>query len=52
MLVHQDMVTREKTWETFRDSPDWKTLSSNPAYANTVSAVTAFFLRPTAYSQI
>jgi len=52
MTVHQDMAAREKTWEVFRNSPDWKALSSNPAYANTVSATTVVFLRPTAYSQL
>jgi hypothetical protein len=52
MTVHQDMVAREKTWEVFRNSPDWKALSSNPAYANTVSATTVVFLRPAAYSQL
>jgi hypothetical protein len=52
MTVHQDMAAREKTWEEFRNSPDWKALSSNPVYANTVSATTVIFLRPAAYSQI
>ncbi len=52
MTVHQDMVAREKTWEAFRNSPDWKALSSNPVYANTVSATTVVFLRPAAYSQL
>jgi hypothetical protein len=52
MTVHQDMVARERTWEGFRNSPDWKALSSNPVYANTVSATTVIFLRPAAYSQI
>jgi hypothetical protein len=52
MTVHQDMAAREKTWEAFRNSPDWKALSSNPVYANVVSATTVVFLRPTAYSQL
>ena len=52
MTVHQDMAAREKTWEAFRNSADWKALSSNPVYANTVSATTVMFLRPAAYSQI
>ena len=52
LTVHQDMAAREKTWEAFRNSPDWKALSSNPAYANTVSATTVIFLRPAAFSQI
>lgn len=52
MTVHQDMAAREQTWEAFRNAPDWKKLSADPAYANTVSAMTVSFLRPTAYSQI
>ena len=52
MTVHQDMAAREKAWDDFRNSPDWKALSSNPIYANTVSATTVVFLRPAAYSQI
>lgn len=52
MLVHQDMAARDKSWGAFGASPDWKALSSNPVYANTVSAITVIFLRPTAYSQI
>ena len=52
MTVHQDMAAREKAWDDFRNSPDWKQLSANPAFANTVSATTVTFLRPTAYSQI
>jgi hypothetical protein len=52
MTVHQDMAAREKVWEEFRNSPDWKKLSADPAFANTVSATTVTFLRPTDYSQI
>jgi hypothetical protein len=52
MTVHTDMVAREKAWEAFGNSPDWKTLRADPAFANTVSATTVTFLRPTAYSQI
>jgi hypothetical protein len=52
MTVHQDMAAREKVWEDFRNSADWKKLSAEPAFANTVSATTVIFLRPTAYSQI
>jgi hypothetical protein len=52
LTVHADMAAREATWETFRNSPDWKKLSGDPQFANTVSATTVVFLRPTAYSQI
>jgi hypothetical protein len=52
MTVHQDMAAREKVWDDFRNSADWKKLSSDPAFANAVSATTVMFLRPAAYSQI
>jgi hypothetical protein len=52
MVVHQDMAAREKAWQAFGSSAEWKALGANPAYANTVSATTVAFLRPTAYSQI
>ena len=52
LTVHEDMAAREKVWEAFRNDEGWKKLSTNPAFANTVSATTVVFLRPTAYSQI
>jgi hypothetical protein len=52
MIVHQDMAAREKAWGVFGSEPEWKKLSSDPAYANTVSATTVAFLRPAAYSQV
>ena len=52
MLVHQDMAAREKIWEVFRNDPGWKKLSADPAFADTVSAITIVFLRPAAYSQV
>jgi hypothetical protein len=52
MTVHADMAAREKAWDTFRNDEGWKKLSADPNFANTVSATTVTFLRPTAYSQI
>jgi hypothetical protein len=52
MTVHQDMAAREQAWSAFGSDPGWKKLGSGPAYANTVSAATIAFLRPTDYSQI
>ncbi len=52
MVVHQDMVAREKAWEAFGNDDGWKKLSGDPAFANTVSATTVVFLRPREYSQI
>jgi hypothetical protein len=52
MTVHRDMAAREAVWETFRNDDGWKKLSADPAFADTVSAITIAFLRPTAYSQV
>ncbi len=52
LTVHDDMASRDKTWDVFRDDPGWKKLSADPAFANTVSAITVVFLRPAPFSQI
>jgi hypothetical protein len=52
MTVHADMAAREKVWADFRVSEGWKKLSGDPAFANTVSAITVVFLQPERYSQI
>jgi NIPSNAP len=54
MLVHENMAGREKAWDAFRTSPDWKTLAATPGFsdAEIVTNITTVFLRPAAYSQI
>jgi hypothetical protein len=54
MLVHENMAAREKSWDNFRNDPDWKKLAATPGYtdAEIVSNITTVFLRPSAYSQI
>jgi hypothetical protein len=52
LTVHDDMASRDKTWSLFRDDPGWKKLSADPAFANTVSAITVLFLSPAPFSQI
>jgi hypothetical protein len=52
MLAFKDMVDRDQRWQVFRDSPDWKKLSADPAYKDTVSNITDLILKPTDYSQI
>ena len=54
MLVHDNMAAREKSWDTFRNAPEWKKLSATPGYtdAEIVSNITTVLLRPAAYSQI
>ncbi|WP_437397378.1 NIPSNAP family protein [Flagellimonas lutimaris] len=50
MTTHADMATREKNWEAFVDSPEWKELSALPKYENNVSHADIWFLYPTEYS--
>ncbi|MCU0913433.1 MAG: NIPSNAP family protein [Planctomycetes bacterium] len=52
MLVFKDLADRDRRWQTFRDDPDWKKLSADPAYKDTVSNITDIILKPTDYSQI
>jgi hypothetical protein len=52
LTVHADMAARERVWDDFRNSADWKRLSGEPAYTNIVSATTVAFLKPAACSQI
>jgi hypothetical protein len=52
MLAFRDMADRDQKWQVFRDDPDWKKLSADPTYKDTVSNITDLILRPTAYSQI
>ncbi len=52
MLAFEDMADRDKRWQVFRDHPDWRTLSQDPQYRDTVSNITDIILRPTSYSQV
>ena len=54
MLVHENMAGREKSWDAFRNDPEWKKLAATPSYsdAEIVSNITTVFLRPAGYSQI
>ena len=52
MLVFDDLAHRDAKWKVFGGSAEWKKLSSNPEYKDTVSNITDIILRPTPYSQI
>ena len=54
MLVHEHIAGREKSWNNFRNDPEWKKVSATPGYsdAEIVSNITTVFLRPAAYSQV
>ena len=52
MLAFDDLRARDAAWSAFGQDPDWKKLSADPYYADTVSTISDVILRPTAYSQI
>ena len=52
LLVFENMAAREEAWAKFIAHPDWKALSADPYYAETVSAISSYVLRPTPYSQV
>ena len=52
MLVFDDMADRDKNWKVFADSPEWKELSSDPQYKDTVSNISDIILSPASCSQI
>ncbi|GLU42754.1 hypothetical protein Musp01_03780 [Muricauda sp. NBRC 101325] len=50
MTTHADMATRDKNWEAFVDSPEWKALTAMPKYENNVNHADIWFMYPTDYS--
>jgi len=52
MIAFDDMAAHDANWKVFMDDPEWKKLSKDPKYEDTVSKIIRTFLKPTAYSQI
>lgn len=52
MLQFDDLQSLEAAWGRFRADPDWKRLSKDDQYADTVSRITSLILRPLPASQI
>jgi hypothetical protein len=52
MLGFDDPAALDKAWKAFRDDPDWKRLSKDDQYKDTVSTITNLILRPAAGSQV
>jgi hypothetical protein len=52
MLAFRDIETMRSSWRTFGEHPDWKKLSADPQYKDTVSNITDYILRPLPFSQI
>ncbi len=52
MLSFADMDAHKKGWDAFRADAEWKKLSKDPEYKDTVSQITNLVLRPVAGSQV
>jgi hypothetical protein len=54
MLSFPGLTELDAHWDTFRNSPDWKKLSTDPRYAfeGIVSNITNLILSPLPSSQI
>jgi NIPSNAP len=52
MLQFDDMEAMDTAWGAFRNHPDWKSLSKEEQYKDTVSRITNLVLRPLPASQI
>ncbi len=50
LTTYADMKSHDDHWAAFRNSPDWKALSSKEEYKNTTSKTKAFLCHPTDYS--
>ena len=52
MTTFSDMTSHDEHWNSFRNHPDWKTISALAKYKNTVSRAVIYLLHPTNYSDI
>ena len=50
MTTFRNMQSRDDLWRIFGASPEWRALSPKEEYANTVSYIDRYLLRPTSYS--
>ncbi len=52
MLTFPDMAAKDANWKKFIGHPEWKKLSKDPEYKDTVSNITNVMLKPAGCSQI
>jgi hypothetical protein len=52
MITFKDMEERDKNWAAFGADADWKRVSADAKYADTVSNIRRVFLEPVPYSQV
>lgn len=50
LTTYADMKSHDEHWNAFRNSPEWKALSSKEEYKNSTSKTKAFLCHPTDYS--
>jgi hypothetical protein len=52
LITFKNLEERDKNWAAFGADVDWKRVSADPKYANTVSNIRRVFLEPLPYSQV
>jgi len=52
ILAFDDMEAMTKNWDVFRNDPDWKKLSADAYYRDTVSRINDWLWTPAVFSQI
>jgi len=52
MVCFNDTDEQKAVWDKFKASPEWKKMSSDPQFKETVSNITNLELKPTSYSQV
>ena len=52
ILAFDNFADMDKSWATFGGHPDWKKLSADPFYADTVTRINDWIWTPAAFSQI
>jgi hypothetical protein len=52
MLAFEDDAAMTRAWDAFRGDAEWKKLSGDPSYKDTVTTITNLVLRPVAGSQV
>lgn len=52
MISFDNQQSRDAHWKSFIDDPEWKKLSADTQYANTVSHIDSYYLVPTEYSDL
>ena len=54
MVAFSSLAAREEHWNAFRDSPEWKKISTDPNYRNNISVnhIDSYLMHRTAYSDL